>query len=158
MGSCYKNEVPQHLILDYKLFLIDNDDLPDDCICNIATVYVLMILLYTLNGIRYLICGSNSSWFLNLNLTYKTLWIRAGSGFLISKNSTCFVSLSQLLKLPPRKLGSWFVLWSFFLQMLLCISINLPYDLAWITFIMSGQVHRIASPSSSKCSQLMSFL
>ena len=62
------------------------------------------------------------------------------------KNSTCFVSLSQLLKLPPRKLEPWFVLWSFFLQMLLCISIHLPYDLAWIIFIMSARVRRIVGP------------
>ena len=67
------------------------------------------------------------------------------------KNSTCFVSLSKLLKLPPRKLEPWFVIWSFFLQMLLCISINLPYDLAWIIFIISGQERRIVSPSLAAC-------
>ena len=33
-----------------------------------------------------------------------------------------------LLKLPPRKLEPWFVLWSFFLLRLLYISINLPYS------------------------------
>ena len=38
---------------------------------------------------------------------------------------------SLLLKLPPRKLDPWFVLWSFFLLRLLCISINLPYGHAW---------------------------
>ena len=32
------------------------------------------------------------------------------------------LTLSLLLKLPPRKLESWFVLWSFFLLRLLCIS------------------------------------
>ena len=37
------------------------------------------------------------------------------------------VILSLLLKLPPRKLEPWFVLWSFFLLRLLCMSINLPY-------------------------------
>ena len=37
------------------------------------------------------------------------------------------LTLSLLLKLPPRKLEPWFVLWSFFLLWLLCISINLPY-------------------------------
>ena len=30
--------------------------------------------------------------------------------------------------IPPRKLGPWFVLWSFFLLWLLCIAINLPSD------------------------------
>ena len=32
-----------------------------------------------------------------------------------------------LLKLPPRKLEPWFILWSLILLRLLCISINLPY-------------------------------
>ena len=34
------------------------------------------------------------------------------------------LTLFPLLKLLPRKLEPWFVLWSFFLLMLLCISIN----------------------------------
>ena len=41
------------------------------------------------------------------------------------------LTLSLLLKLPPKKMEPWFVLWSFFLLRLLCISINLPYSLAW---------------------------
>ena len=36
------------------------------------------------------------------------------------------LKLSLLLKLPPRKLEPWFILWSFFFLKLLCISINLP--------------------------------
>ena len=34
---------------------------------------MLMMLLSTLNVIRHLICGSNSNWLLNLNLTYETV-------------------------------------------------------------------------------------
>ena len=34
-------------------------------------------------------------------------------------------TLSLLLKLPLRKMGFWFVLWSFFLLKSLCVSINL---------------------------------
>ena len=48
-------------------------------------------------------------------------------------------------KVPPRKLEPWFVLWSFFLLRLLCISINLPYDHAWITVIMAGLVLLVAT-------------
>ena len=48
--------------------------------------------------------------------------------------------------LLPKKMEPWFALWSFCLQMLLCISMNLSYDLACI-FLMSGQVHRFVSPS-----------
>ena len=44
-------------------------------------------------------------------------------------------TLSVLLKLPLTKLELWFVLWSFFLLRLLCISIN-PH--AWNTVVMSG--------------------
>ena len=42
------------------------------------------------------------------------------------------LKLALLLKLPPRKLGPRFGLWSFFLLRLLCISVNLPYSYAWI--------------------------
>ena len=45
-------------------------------------------------------------------------------------------TLSQLLKLSPRKLEPWFVLWSFLLQRLLFISINVPYS----HVVMSGLV------------------
>ena len=48
--------------------------------------------------------------------------------------------LSLLLTLPPRKLELWFVLWSFFLPRLFCISINLLYAHVWNTVVMSGLV------------------
>ena len=47
------------------------------------------------------------------------------------------LSLSLLWKLCPRELEPWFVLWSSFLLRMLCISINLPYSLAWNTVVMS---------------------
>ena len=39
--------------------------------------------------------------------------------------------LSLLLKLPPRKLEPWFILWSFFIMRSLCIPINLQFNLAF---------------------------
>ena len=61
---------------------------------------------------------------------------------------------SLLLKVPPRKLDPWFVLWSFLLLRLLCISINLPSGFAWNTAVMSRllllaawRISRIVSPS-----------
>ena len=42
------------------------------------------------------------------------------------------LTLSLLLKLLPRKLELWFVLWSFFFLRFLYISINLPYGHAWM--------------------------
>ena len=48
--------------------------------------------------------------------------------------------LSLLIKLPPRKLEPWFILWSFFLLKLLCISIYPPYAHAWNTVVTPGLV------------------
>ena len=53
--------------------------------------------------------------------------------------------LSLLLKVPPRKLKPWFVLWSMFLLRLLYISINPPYSFACDTVVMSGLVLLVAS-------------
>ena len=58
-------------------------------------------------------------------------------GWLSPLNWIGDLTLSLLLKLPPRKLEPWFVLWSFFL---LCISINLPYGHAWNAVVMSELV------------------
>ena len=52
---------------------------------------------------------------------------------------------SLLLKLHPRKLEPWFVLWIFFLLRLLRISINLPYSQAWNTTVLSWLVLRVAT-------------
>ena len=49
------------------------------------------------------------------------------------------LTLSLLLKLPPRKLEPWFVLWSLFLLKLLCIFKNISYGLAWNTVAMCRQ-------------------
>ena len=59
---------------------------------------LLMMLLSIACIIRRLICGINQSWLLNLNLTYKVLWIRRGCGSLISilKNSQNFPFLINL--------------------------------------------------------------
>ena len=46
-------------------------------------------------------------------------------------------TLSLLLKLHPIKWESWFVLRNFLLLRLLCMSINLPYDLARNTVVMA---------------------
>ena len=51
-------------------------------------------------------------------------------GWLSLLNWIGALTLSLLLKLPPRKMELfYFVLWRFFLLKLLCISINLPYSL-----------------------------
>ena len=53
--------------------------------------------------------------------------------------------LPPLLKLPPRKLKPWFIPRSFFLLMLLCISIYLSYGDTWNTHVMSGLVLLVAT-------------
>ena len=55
------------------------------------------------------------------------------------------LTLSLLLKLPPRKLETGFLLWRSFLQRLLYISTNLPYGLAWNTVVMSGLMLLVAT-------------
>ena len=55
------------------------------------------------------------------------------------------LTLSQFLKLSPRKLELQFVLWSFFLLRLLCISINLQYAHVWNTVVTSGLLPLVAT-------------
>ena len=66
-------------------------------------------------------------------------------GCLILLNWIGALTLSLLLKLPPKKLEPWFVLWRFFLLRLLCIFINLPYGHAWNTVDRSGLVLLVAT-------------
>ena len=47
---------------------------------SVILLSLLMILLSTLNVIRYLICDNNQNWLLNWNLIYERLWTWAGSG------------------------------------------------------------------------------
>ena len=65
-------------------------------------------------------------------------------GWLSLLNWIGALRLSLLLKLSPRKLKLWFVLWSFFLLRSLCISINLPYSHVWNTVVMPGLVLLVA--------------
>ena len=55
------------------------------------------------------------------------------------------LTLSLVLELPLRKLEPWFILWSFFLLRLLCISINLQYGHTWNTVVKSGLVLLVAT-------------
>ena len=61
-------------------------------------------------------------------------------GWLSLLNWIGAITLFLLLKLPPRELESWFVLWSFFLLRLLRVSINLPYGYVWNTGVITGLV------------------
>ena len=80
-----------------------------------------------------------TGWFLRKNHLLRCC------GWLSLLNWIGALTLSLLLKLPPRKLEPWFVLWSLFLLRLLCISINLPYGHAWSTVVMSGLVLLVAT-------------
>ena len=59
-------------------------------------------------------------------------------GWLSLPNWIGILILSLLIKLTPTKLEPWFVLWSFFLLRLLCVSTNLPYGHAWNTVVCAG--------------------
>ena len=57
---------------------------------------ILSVILLSLLIILLSSCGNNQNWFLELNLIYKTLWTRAGSGLLISMlEKNHFVSFDQ---------------------------------------------------------------
>ena len=66
-------------------------------------------------------------------------------GWLFFLNRIEALTLFLLLKLPPRKFKPWFILWSFFLLRLLCISINLPYAHACNTVVTSKLVPLVAT-------------
>ena len=66
-------------------------------------------------------------------------------GWLCLLNWIRALTFSLLLKLPRRKLEPWFTFRNFFFLRLLCISINLPYDHAWNTVVMSGLVLSFAT-------------
>ena len=111
---------------------------------SVILLSMLMILISTLSFIKYLICGKDQSWPLNLNLTCGTLWTGARTDFNAGKTQLVLfdrshntgatdvkkpefvleekssfkmlwltfsllnwigaLTLSLLLKLPPRKL------------------------------------------------------
>ena len=94
------------------------------------SVILLMRLLSILSLIRYLICGNNLNWLLNLNLISETLWTGARSGLLIS----------MLEKL------NWFRLTGLITLILLTFSSKLD----WGSYIIS-----IAKNSSKKIGALI---
>ena len=65
-------------------------------------------------------------------------------------NLTGALTLFLLLNLYSGKLEPWFVLWSFFLLRLLCISINLPYGYVWNTIVMFDLVLPVATSNCWK--------
>ena len=66
-------------------------------------------------------------------------------GWLSLLNCIGALTLSLLLKVPPRKLEPLFIIWGFFFLRLLIISINLPYIHAWNTVFMPGLVLLVAA-------------
>ena len=67
-------------------------------------------------------CGLGQRWVCSWGKFIERCW-----GWLSLLNWICVLNYLYWKSLPPRKLEPWFVLWSFFLLRLLCITINLPY-------------------------------
>ena len=68
MGNLHKN-IQLMLVLHFSYYT----SMTFRMILSVIFLYMLMILLSTLNVIRHLICGNSLNWLLNLNLTYETL-------------------------------------------------------------------------------------
>ena len=113
--NCFEQGVPSHSG-NYRMWIHS-----EMCTWHDKNIRSMMVLFLRKNHL--LRCWG---WFSLLN------WIGA-------------LTLTLLLKLPPRKLEPWCVLWSFFLLRLLCISINLLYGHAWNTVVMSGLVLLVAT-------------
>ena len=136
-----------------------SQDLRDTVLCD-TLIYVTLMQFDTLiYETQWTVVGSGLlisvleelNWFRLMGLIILVLLMWKWIGLFLRKNHLlrCWswlslliwigaLTLSLLLKLPPRKLEPWFVLWRFFHLRLLCISINLPYSLTWNTVVMSG--------------------
>ena len=75
---------PRASILGPTLFLLCINDLSGDVICDIAIYADDTTLYYECDQESDLICGNKLNWFLNLNLSYETVWTGVRSGLLIS--------------------------------------------------------------------------
>ena len=71
--------------------------------------------------------------------SFKMLWL------IYLLNCIGALTLALLLKLSRKRLEPWFILWSFFLLRLLCISINLSYGHLWNTVVMPGLLPLVAT-------------
>ena len=75
---------PRGSILGPTHFLLCINDLYGDVICDIAIYPDDTTLYYECDQESDLICGNKLNWFLNLNLSYETVWTGVRSGLLIS--------------------------------------------------------------------------
>ena len=66
-------------------------------------------------------------------------------GLIFSSKLDWGACIILIVKTASKKIGAWFILWSFFLPSLLCISINLPCTHARNTVVMSGLVFLVAT-------------
>ena len=97
---------------------------------------------------RHLICGNIYSWLLNLHPTYETPYDVVGSGFfyfnieitqlvlfdLFNNSGAIYVTMDGFIaKTAAMEFGAFICSMAFLSLMLVCISTNLLYGLAWNT-------------------------
>ena len=147
------------ILLSMLMILLSILDMIRHLICGNNLNWLLNLILI------YETLGWGRKWLVNFSarktqlvsfdrLTTLLLLMWKWIGLFLKKNH-CWICWGWLLdwgsymisiaKTASEKLELWFVLWSFFLLGLLCISINLPYRLAWNTVVMSEQVLLVAT-------------
>ena len=138
--------VIRHLICGNNLYLLLNLNLICETLSTGARSGLLILMLGKLNWFRLI--GQITLVLLLLKwmgLFLKKNYLLRCWGWLSLVNWIGALTLSLLLKRPPRKLEPWFVLWSFFLLRLLCISMNLPYGYVWNTVALSWMVFLVTT-------------
>ena len=152
------------ILLSMLMILLSTLDMIRHLICGNNLNWLLNLILI------YETLGWGRKWLVNFSarktqlvsfdrLTTLLLLMWKWMGLFLKKNH-CWICWGWLLdwgsymisnaKTASEKLELWFVLWSFFLLGLLCISINLPYAHVWNTVVTSGLFSLAKSESQFK--------
>ena len=106
-----------------------------------------MIVLHGAFWFKHSLLYSRSSRFFRELFCRELLWVCSWAKIIFQDQWGCHslydwiesLTLSQLLKLHPRKLEPWFFLWNFFSQKI-SVSLYIYHHFRWSIFVMFGLV------------------